>query len=244
MTAAAERTRETFVLVHGGFHGGWCWRRVAEPLRVAGHTVFTPTLTGLGERAHLLSPEIGLETMISDVLGVIAAEELTDVVLVGHSFGALPVLAAADRVPERINRLVILDGLVVEPGACGFDLFPPETVAQREEAARLFDGGTAFPPPPAASFGLTDPVDVLWLDRRLTPHPLRAYRDPLILRNPLGNSLPTTYVHCTAPVYPALADGLPAAVLTAGWEVRELATGHNLMVTDPDGTIAELLRAP
>ncbi|GAA1846791.1 alpha/beta fold hydrolase [Pseudonocardia ailaonensis] len=237
---------ETFVLVHGACHGGWCWRKVAEPLRAAGHRVFTPTLTGLGERAHLLTPETGLATMIADVVAVLECEELTDVVLVGHSFGALPVLGAADRVPERIRRLVILDGLVVEPGTSGFDLIPPEAVARREaDARRLADQsghGLAFPAPPARAFGVTDADDVAWVDRRVTGQPLRSYREPLVLRNPLGNGLPTTYVHCTDPVYGALAASLPI-VDRMGWEVRELATGHDLMITAPEATVAELTRS-
>jgi pimeloyl-ACP methyl ester carboxylesterase len=105
-----------YVLVHGAYHGGWCWRRVAPRLRAAGHEVFAPTLTGFGERAHLLTADVGPATLVQDVVAVLECEELTGVVLVGHSFGALVALGVAARVPERLARVVLLDGLVAEPG--------------------------------------------------------------------------------------------------------------------------------
>lgn len=231
---------EPIVLVHGLCHGGWCWRPVARLLRAAGHEVFTPTLTGLGERAHLLTPEVGLTTMIRDVTAVLEAEELTDVLLVGHSFGGLPVLGAADRARDRIRRIVLLDGLVVEAGRRAFDALPEDVVRQRELDAKRRCHGLALPPPPAEVFGVTDPDDVAWVERRMTPHPLRSYREPLALDGPLGAGLPVTYVHCTQPVYPALASSRQV-VKDQGWEWRDLPTGHDAMVTDPEGTAAALL---
>lgn len=231
---------DTVVLVHGAFHGGWSWRRVAERLCAKGHTVLTPTLTGLGERAHLLSPEVGLSTMVRDVVGVLEAEELTDVVLVGHSFGALPVLGAADLAADRIRRIVLLDGLVVAPGRRAFDSVDPAVVAQRETDAKRRGHGVAIPQPSAESFGVTDPEDAAWLTRRLTPQPLRSYREPLALENPLGNGLPVTYLHCTEPEYAAIASGL-AVVAEAGWDRRELTATHDAMITHPDETTEALL---
>ena len=108
----AEKTRKTFVLVHGAWHGGWCWRRVADLLELQGHKVFTPTLTGLGERSHLLTKDINLDTHINDLLGVLEAEDLRNVILVGHSYGGMVATGVADRVPERISRLVYLDCLL------------------------------------------------------------------------------------------------------------------------------------
>ncbi|WP_433506485.1 alpha/beta fold hydrolase [Pseudonocardia halophobica] len=231
---------EQIVLVHGLCHGGWCWRPVARLLREAGHEVFTPTLTGLGERAHLLTPEVGLTTMIRDVTAVLEAEELSDVLLVGHSFGALPVLGAAERARDRIRRLVLLDGLVIEAGRRAFDALPEDVVLQRELDAKRRGHGHALPPPPAEAFGVTDPDDVAWVERRMTPHPLRSYREPLALDGPLGAGLPVTYVHCTQPVYPVLASSRQV-VKDQGWEWRDLPTGHDAMVTDPEGTVAALL---
>jgi pimeloyl-ACP methyl ester carboxylesterase len=232
---------DPFVLVHGACHGGWCWRRVAPLLRAAGHEVFTPTLTGFGERAHLLGPGVGPETLVQDVVGVIECEELRDVVLVGHSFGALVALAVAERVPDRLRRIVLLDGVVVDPGAPGFAGLPARTVEARIAAAEAFDGGLSYPPPGAAAFGLADPDDIAWVDRRLTPMPLRVYAEPFPLRAPLRQGLPITYVCCTDPAYPAIHSA-HAIVRREGWGWRELATGHDAMISDPERTAAELLR--
>ena len=209
-------------------------------LQAKGHDVLVPALTGLGERAHLLSPEVGLSTMVRDVVGVLEAEELTDVVLVGHSFGALPVLGAADLAAGRIRRIVLLDGLVVAPGRRAFDSVDPAVVTQRETDAKRRGHGIAIPQPSAESFGVTDPEDAAWVTRRLTPQPLRSYREPLALANPLGNGLPVTYLHCTEPEYAAIASGL-AVVEEAGWDRRELAATHDAMITHPDATTEALL---
>jgi pimeloyl-ACP methyl ester carboxylesterase len=231
---------EPVVLVHGAYHGGWCWRRVARLLREAGHEVVTPTLTGLGERAHLLTPEVGLATMVRDVAAVLETEELTDVLLVGHSFGALPVLGAAERATDRIARIVLLDGLVVAAGRRGFDALPEDVVVQRELDAKRRGHGIAMPPPPPDAFGVTDPDDVAWVGRHLTPHPLRSYREPLLLDGPLGAGLPVTYVYCSRPAYPVIASS-HQVVKDMGWEWRDLPAGHDAMVSDPEGTVTALL---
>jgi pimeloyl-ACP methyl ester carboxylesterase len=232
---------DPFVLVHGACHGGWCWSRVAPLLRAAGHEVFTPTLTGFGERAHLLGPDVGPETLVQDVVGVIEWEELRDVVLVGHSFGALVALAVAERVPERVRRIVLLDGVVVEAGAPGLTGLPAGTSEVRIAAAEAFDGGLSYPPPGAAAFGLADPDDIAWVERRLTPMPLRVYTEPFMLQAPLGHGRPITYVCCTDPPYPAIHSA-HAIARREGWVFRELATGHDAMIRAPEKTAAELLR--
>lgn len=229
---------DSFVLVHGAWHGGWCWRRVARLLREDGHEVFTPTLTGLGERAHLLGADIGPDTLVQDLMGVLESEELTDVVLVGHSFGALVALAVAERAPERVRRVVLLDGLVVEAGETGFDGLPPASAAARRAAAEA-TGDIAFPPPGGAAFGLAEPEDIAWVERRLTPHPVRTYAEPFLLRAPLGGGRPVTYIACTDPAYPAVHSA-HAIARREGWEFRELAAGHDAMVGAPRATV-ELL---
>ena len=152
---AARRPGQIFVLVHGACHGGWCWRHVADRLRASGHRVFTPTCTGLGERAHLMSREITLDTFTQDIAGVIEAEELGDIVLVGHSFGGLPVSGVADIIPDRIRHLVFLDALLAQPGRSAFDGLPPEIVAARRKAAEETSGGLSFSAPPPSVFGVT-----------------------------------------------------------------------------------------
>ena len=149
-----------YVLVHGAWHGGWCWSRVAERLRAAGHRAFTPTCTGLGERAHLMSPDITLDTFTDDITGMIEAEELTEVILVGHSFGGLPVSGVAERMPSRLRHLVYLDALLVEPGQRPFDILAPDIVARRLKTAEDSSGGVSLPPQPPESFGVTDPGDI------------------------------------------------------------------------------------
>ena len=124
----------TFLLIHGAFHGGWCWRRVGDLLAATGARVFAPTMTGLGERAHLLNDEVGIETFFRDAIGVIEAEELTDVVLVGHSFGGAVITGVADRVPGRIAQLVYLDAVVPVAGQSALSCLPAETQAIRSGA--------------------------------------------------------------------------------------------------------------
>jgi len=227
----------TFVLVHGAHHGGWCWSRVAGLLRAAGHAVFTPTLTGFGERAHLLTADVVPAVLVQDVVAVLECEELDDVLLVGHSFGALVALGVADRVPSRLRALLLLDGVVVEPGEPGFAGLPADVVAARIAAA----DGLTYPAPSPPVFGVADPADRAWLARRLTPQPLRAYTEPFGLRAPLGNGLPIRYVACTAPAYPAVHSA-HAIARREGWDFGELATAHDAMVTAPELTADELLR--
>ena len=224
----------TYVLVHGAWHGGWCWRRVTERLRGAGHAVFAPTCTGLGERAHLMSRDITLDTFTDDIAGVLEAEELSDVILVGHSFGGLPVSGVAERMPDRICHLVYLDSLLVEPGQRPFDILAPDVVARRIKAAEESSGGVSLPPQPPQSFGVTSEADIAWLKRRLTPHPLGTYASPLNIKNPVGNGLPRTYLACTAPRY-AFLDSVRAWVRgQKGFGWLEIETGHDAMITAPD----------
>lgn len=230
---SAGTVQQTFVLVHGAWHGGWCWNRVAAILRGRGHAVLTPTQTGLGERSHLMSAAIDLDMFAADIANVLRWEDLHDVVLVGHSFGGNAVSGVADRMPDRIRRLVYLDALVIGNGDTPFGRLPAEVVAARIEAARVSSGGVSLPAPPAASFGVSDPAQATWLDAHLTPHPLGTYTSPLRLSGPVGNGLRATYVVCTEPLYAPL-ESSRAAVRAAGWPVIEIATGHDAMVTAPD----------
>lgn len=227
-----------FVLVHGAWHGGWCWRDVAERLRAQGHRVYTPTMTGLGERAHLLDANTGLSTCIADIAGVIFAEELQDVVLVGHSFAGPVITGVADRLPERLKQLVYLDALVVQHGQSALSLFSP---AVQQERSRTIDAeGLRMAIPSPEKFGVTDPVQQDWLRRRLTPHPLKAYTEPLMLQHPLGNGLPKTYIAVTDPWYPPLAELREDVRAQPDWQWREIAAGHDAMLTSPEALAALL----
>ena len=232
--AAAQTSAQTFVLVHGAWHGGWCWSRVADRLRAAGHQVFTPTQTGLGERRHLLSKDITLDTFRTDIVNVIEAEELSKIVLVGHSFGGLAISGVADVIPERIRHLVYLDSLMVEGGKSPFDSLPADVVAARRKLAEESSGGLSLPNPPASAFGVLDAHDAEWVKRRLTPHPLSTYTSKQNIKGPVGNNLPRTYIHCTNPSYAALQASRDWVKAQAGWRWAEIATVHDAMVTAPD----------
>ena len=233
----------TFVLVHGMFHGGWCWSGVASGLRRGGHAVFTPTLTGLGERAHLLAPAVTLETHVADLLGVIESEELHGITLVGHSFGAVPAMAVADRAPARLRRLVLLDGSFLGDGEASLDLSPPEVAAERRRLASE-SGGLSVAPPPPGTFGVPPGPEADWVARRMTPQPFATLEAPLRLGNPPGNGVPCIYVACTAPPYASLAYARDRARTMPGCRYVELPAGHDAMVTAPDAVTTLLESLP
>jgi pimeloyl-ACP methyl ester carboxylesterase len=234
----------TYVLVHGAWHGGWCWVRVAERLIAAGHRVFTPTQTGLGERKHLLSTAITPDTFTDDIANVLEAEELDDVILVGHSFGGRSISGVADRMPQRLQHLVFVDASLPESGKSAFDQTLPDIREARVKAAQDFSGGLSIPPPPAAAFGVSDPGDVAWVERRLTPHPFTTYDLPAVLKNPIGNGVPATYIRCVAPAFANTASSADYAKSRADWQYLEIATGHDAMVSAPAELSEMLLAAP
>ena len=236
------RPTSTFVLVHGAFHGGWCWRRVADRLVATGARVFTPTMTGLGERVHLLAPGVGYKTFVDDVVAVIESEELSDVVLVGHSFGGAVITGVADRIGHRIARLVYLDAVVPQNGQSAVDQLPPETRAIRIRAARERGNGLAIPLPTETMFDLPPGEDRDWVARRITPHPLASYTDPIFLNHPVGNGRPCTYIRCTDPVYPAVVPSYDRIKSDPRWSLMDIATGHDAMVTAP-GPLTDMLLA-
>jgi pimeloyl-ACP methyl ester carboxylesterase len=222
------------VLVHGAWHGGWCWRRVADRLRADGHMVFAPTCTGLGDKAHLLSKDITLDTFTNDVAGVIEAEELNDVILVGHPFGGNPTSGIAERMPNRIKHLVYLDSLIVEPGKSPVDSLPADVVAARKKASEETSGGLSLPAPPPSAFGVPDGPDAEWVKRRLTPHPISTYESKLNIKGPVGNNLRRTYIHCTNQSFAALQASRNWVKAQQGWRWMKIATGHDAMVMAPD----------
>src|SRR4051812_5893566 len=168
-------TSTIFVLVHGAWSGGWCYARAAALLRSRGHTVFTPTLTGQGERAHLMSGAINLSTHIEDVLGVFKFERLSDVVLGGHSYGGMVITGVADRIAERVRALAYLDAFIPDDGQSLFDINIPANT-QRFLAQAGASGGLSVPPPPAAYFGV-NAADAATVDALATPHPLGCFTE-------------------------------------------------------------------
>lgn len=236
-------TQKTFVLVHGAFHGGWCWRDVAGPLRAAGHRVFTPTLSGLAERAAELAQQPTLTTHIDDVLQLFDAERLEDVILVGHSLGAVVASGVVDRMPERIRRLVLLDGHILQSGKAVTDVAPVE-VLDYYQRLRVKNGGDgAIPVPPVDFFAVTEPAQVAWLEQQLTPQPVETFFSPLQLRQPFAAGRPVTYITCTAPYFHHTRVAREFAQSQPDWERREIATGHDAMVSAPEQVVALLVEA-
>jgi pimeloyl-ACP methyl ester carboxylesterase len=231
----------TFVLIHGAWHGGWCWGEVASLLRGRGHRVHTPTQTGLGERRHLLSRSITLDTFVDDIANVLIFEDLHDVILVGHSFGGNAVSGVADRMPVRIRKLVYLDSIVLEGGQSPFGVIAPDLAAARIKAAEESSAGLSLPVPPPAAFGVSDAAHAEWLLARMTPHPLSTFQSTLKLTNPVGNGCSKVYVRCADPIYPPLQPSRDY-VAARGWRIVDIATGHDAMVSAPR-ELADLLEA-
>lgn len=223
-------TPATFVLVHGGWHGGWCWKKVVPLLRAAGHEVFTPTLTGLGERSHLLAPEIGLDTHIQDIVAVLEYEDLQDVVLVGHSYGGMVITGVAQKAAEHLAELVYLDAFLPENGKALQDYAPPTPTKE--------DGWRLPPPGSPQAFGVTDERDVAWMAPRLGDHPQRCMTQPVDLSPSRPGSLRQTYIQCTR--FPPFEEAAERA-RRQGFRSRELFFGgHDPMITLPD-ELAKLL---
>jgi len=233
----------TYVLVHGGHHGGWCYRRVARLLRSAGHEVHSPTLTGLGERRHLLGPKVDLEMHIADVVGVLEFEDLRDVILVGHSYGGMVITGVADRAAERIKELVYLDAAHPRNGESLADV-AVEIMAVCKESVRLIDGVELVTWPETRMpefFGVTDPAEIAWMRARLQEHPWSCYAQKLHLKNePAVRRLPRTDINCSARVREY--DERRKAELREADRAWEIDTGHDVMVTEPEKLTQMLLR--
>lgn len=239
----ADRTRMSdFVLVHGTWGGGWQWRPVAERLRAAGHRVFTPTLTGLGERSHLATAGIDLDTHIDDIAGVLAFEEICDAALIGTSIGGLVIAGVADRMPERIRTLVFLDAALPQEGKSMLDLVPPERRATVERLAREEGGGFLVPASLVLDTGITDPAERAAYLARMSAHPLRALQQPVRLGGRWHAVPRKAYVLATLQPTHHFVDYHAWAARTPGWSAHELASNHFPMTTMPHET-ADLLMA-
>jgi pimeloyl-ACP methyl ester carboxylesterase len=230
-TAQAQTSAKTFVLVHGAWHGGWCWRRVADQLERKGHKVFTPTMTGLGERSHLLNPGIGLATHVTDIVNVIKWESLKDIVLVGHSYGGAVISGVAEQAQDKIASIVFLDAFVPENGD---SLATKASQPVREAIAALTQKGeTAMKPVPAAVFRVNE-KDRTWVDGMCTLHPLATLTDKRVVTGARDKIAKRAYIRAKG--YPSIPFDAAQEKLkaTAGWRVYEMPCGHDAMVDMPD----------
>jgi pimeloyl-ACP methyl ester carboxylesterase len=230
----------TYVLVHGAWHGGWCWRAVARSLRAAGHEAHAPSLTGLGDRRHLASPDIDLDTHVLDVVHLLEMEDLAEVILVGHSYGGMVVTGAADRAHRRIRSLVYLDAFVPEDGRALLDYVVPERAAGMAEEGRRTGWVT---PPPMSLWGLREREHLDFV----RPREMRQSFATMTSRIALGNQdelarLPKTFVYCSSPATGSF-DQFAARFRGAhGWRFHELRTGHDAMILVPNEVTSILLQ--
>jgi len=234
----------TFVLVHGAWHGGWCWLRVARLLRDAAHEVYTPTLTGLGERAHLLSPEVDLDLHIRDVAAVMEYEDLREVILTGHSYGGMVITGAADRGADRVSRLVYLDAANPKDGQSLVDV-SGGYITWTRQLGTVVDGVELVLLPETSDvglmYGVTDPDDAAWMISRLTGHPWRCFEQPLTLTDEASyGAIPQYHIVCTSTL--ATRDPELIAEARAGGRLWDIDTGHDLMITEPRRVADALLQ--
>jgi pimeloyl-ACP methyl ester carboxylesterase len=225
-----------FVLVHGAWHGGWCWKKLLPVLWGAGHRAFAPTLTGLADRAHLLGPSVRLATHIDDVAGLIEAEELQDVVLVGHSYAGMVVTGVADRLAQRLRRLVYLDAVVPLPGESWSSA---QAEATRAERRAVIARSGVLPPPDPGVYGLRG-IDAAWVARRQTPQPGGVYDDPLHFDPVRLAAQVRIFIDCTTPALPTIEPYRQRVREQPGWQRVELPTGHDPMISMPQ-SLADIL---
>lgn len=223
--------KPVFVLVHGAWHGGWCWQQVRDNLIGKGYTVYTPTLSGLGEDRHRAGEDVTLRTHVIDIVNLISMEDLRDVVLVGHSYGGAVIAGVADSIPDRLKKLVFLDAMLVRSGESLHSLQP--RAIQPAEKMRFAEKQN-LPPFPASLFGITDPHLEQWVNARLTPQPFNTFAQPLTLKHDYGNGLPLVYIACTKPQLPVMVGMSEQARKDSRWVHYALATGHDAMITAPD----------
>jgi pimeloyl-ACP methyl ester carboxylesterase len=222
----------TYILVHGAWHGSWCWKRVRALLHAAGHKVFTPTLTGLAERSHLNSPLIDLSTHIADIVNLIKWEELSDVVLCGHSYAGCVITGAANQIPDRIRALVFLDAFVLENGESFMDIVPPEIAGAIRDQAKATGDGWKTNPIPAHLLGVRDAHDVAWIDRQCTPQAIGTFEERIKFTGNLEQIQEIAYLFPTER-HPNLLVS-HERVKAKGWKIRTADnSGHEVMIDQP-----------
>ena len=227
----------TFVLVHGAWHGAWCWRRVARLLAKNGHEVFTPTLTGVGERSHLLSPFITVDTHIADVVNEMKWQELKDVVLVGHSYGGMVISGVAEQMEKAIASLVMLDAFMPEDGQGVLDIYPP---ANREPIEAVVRSGASTMPPRSAALFKVNEQDRAWVDAQCTPQPIQCWLQKVALTGARERIGKKTYIRAAGFANPYF-DAALASARARNWRTYELPCGHDVMLDMPE-RLTEILQ--
>ena len=230
-----------FVLVHGAWHGGWCWKRVAPLLRAQGQEVFAPTLTGGGETAHLANPSIGLQTHIEDICGLIEREEIDDIVLVGHSYGGMVITGVAERLHNRIASIVYLDAFVPENGQSLMSLAAPERSRDMMMNAIAHGDGWQVPPPAPSYFGVRSQADADWIIRQCTPQALLTFMQPVKAAGEWKSIKRKLYIRAAGHPLPTFARFGDALRNDPQWTYREVSCGHEVMIEQPQELAGMLL---
>jgi pimeloyl-ACP methyl ester carboxylesterase len=224
--------KTTYILVHGAWHGSWCSKRVRPALQSAGHNVFTPTLTGLGERSHLNSAAVDLSTHIADIVNLIKWEELLDVVLCGHSYAGCVITGVADQIPDRIRALVFLDAFVLENGESFMDIVPSEVAQAVRDQAKAAGEGWKTNPIPAHILGVRDLQDVAWVDAQCTPQAIATFEERVKLTGNLEHIEDIAYMFPTECHSNLLVSHERAKA--KGWKIRTIDnSGHDFMIDHP-----------
>ena len=233
-----------FVLLHGGRHGGWCWKHVASALRQKGLVVHTPTLTGLGERSHLLAPDIGLDVHVQDLVAGFEFENIKDAILVAHSYGGIVASGAMDRIADRVRRIVFLDAHLPLTGESHSDLVGPARAAEHVAMAERDGEGWYIPPSDASWYGVTDPDDAAWVNSRTTAQPLKTYQDP-VGSTDRAWSHPGMFIECVpSSLQPHILDRARRRhAEDPSFPYHRLEATHDAMVTAPDEVTRLLLEA-
>jgi pimeloyl-ACP methyl ester carboxylesterase len=224
----------TFVLVHGAWLGGWCWKRIRKRLQAAGHDVFTPTLTGLGERSQVLTRDVNLETHILDVVNLIQWEELSNIVLCGHSYGGAVISGVADRIPDRIGSLVYLDAYVLHNGENVAQHVPAIRWQNFMEGAKSVGDGWKIPPIPPEVFNVKDAADAEWMRRQCTMQPIGCFEQAVKLTGKIDQIKNVTFILMTG--YAQHSPFLPFRdkAKAKGWRTLTMTCGHMVMFDQPE----------
>lgn len=234
----ANKNQKTFVLIHGAWHGGWCWKLLASRLRERGHEVFTPTMTGLGERSHLLSKDVNLDTHIQDIVNVFEWENITDATLVLHSYAGWPGSGAVEKVAERLKALVYLDAFVPKDGQSNLDMQTPDNAKLLKE--KTANGDISRPCPPATNFTIQNPDHVAWVDDKMTPQPIAVSFQNIKLSGARERVPTKAYIRGGKHSQPVFDTFLAQAEADPTWQAWNLNCGHHVMLDMPE-ELADIL---
>jgi hypothetical protein len=236
---AQPAPRKNFVLVHGAYHGGWCWRRVSDILERHGHKVYAQSLTGLGDRSHLLSKAVVLDTHIADIVNLVTWEDLRNICLVVHSYGGFPGSGALEHIHDRVASIVWVDAFKPEDGQRELD-FASNRQAIEEAIAK---GEAGRSPPPARSFSLSE-KDYAWLESKMTPHPVGTTTQPIRLTGKREAVARKTYIRVLKYPQPSFDKALAECRADKGWRtIVNESSGHDVMVDQPEWLADILMKA-